>query len=130
MGRVASVYNIHLRSQKKLSSADLVVAVSPTADGQIAIPKTDPNQTHPFSATALLATVNERRAGRRLTIHDHHGLCRQDKLRDNPKYAWKHSNGASLVWSGEAVAYMASLTDEQYDAARAGYRESLRAGAG
>src|SRR5690606_34842275 len=54
MGRVAVVYDIHLQSQKKLTSADLVVAVSQTADGQIAIRKTDPNQTHPFSASKLL----------------------------------------------------------------------------
>lgn len=127
MGRVATVYDIYLQSQKKLSSADLVVAVSPTADGQIAIRKTDPNQTHPFSATSLLEKVNEKRLGRKLTTRDHQAVCWQDNLRDNPKYAWKHSNGASHVWSGDAVTYLASLSDEQYDAARAGYRESLRA---
>lgn len=126
MGRVATVYDIHLQSQKKLTSADLVVAVSPTADGQIAIRKTDPNQTHPYSATELLTKVNEKRFGRKLTTRDHQAICWLEGLRENQKYAWKHSNGASHVWSGDAVSYLASLSDEQYDEARAGYRSHLR----
>ena len=55
MARVATVYDIKMQSVKKMTSADLVVAVSPTADGQVVVRKTDPNQTHPYSATALLA---------------------------------------------------------------------------
>lgn len=127
MGRVAVVYDIHMQSQKKLSSADLVVAVSPTADGQIAIQKTDPNQTHPFSASMLLEKVNQKRVGRTLTTYDHQALCWQEKLRENSKFAWKHSIGASHSWSGDAVSYMASLTDEHYDNARASYRAYLAA---
>ncbi|NQX30083.1 DUF3644 domain-containing protein [Microbacteriaceae bacterium VKM Ac-2854] len=126
MGRIATMYDIHMQSQKKLSSADLVVAVSPTADGQIVIRKTDPNQTHPFSATNLLKSVNEKRSGRKLTTRDHQALCWQHGLRDNQKYAWKHSNAASHFWSGEAVNYLVSLSDEQYDEARTNYSTHLR----
>ncbi|MGN7975969.1 DUF3644 domain-containing protein [Microbacterium sp. 22195] len=75
MGRVATIYDIHMQSQKKMTSADLVVAVSPTADGRIAIRKTDPNQTHPFSATELLKKVNEKRKGRPITSYDHQAMC-------------------------------------------------------
>lgn len=121
MGRVAVVYDIHMQSQKKLTSADLVVAVSSTADGQIAVRKTDPNQTHPFSATELLVKVNEKRVGRKLTTYDHQALCWKESLRDNTKYAWKHSNGASHVWSGDAISYLASLGDEKLEALRAEY---------
>jgi hypothetical protein len=35
MARVATVYDINMQSVKKMTSADLVVAVSPTADGQV-----------------------------------------------------------------------------------------------
>lgn len=126
MGRVAVVYDIHLQSQKKMTSADLMVAVSPTADGRIAFHKTDPNQTHPFSATALLAKVNEKRSGRKLTSYDHQAVCWKEGLRDNSKYAWKHSNGATHVWSGDAISYLASLSDKQYDDLRSEYREYMR----
>ena len=127
MGRVATVYDIHLMSQKKMTSADLVVAVSPTANGQIAIHKTDPNQTHPFSVSTLLKKVNEGRVGRALTTRDHQAICWRESLRDNAKYAWKHSNGASHVWSGDAVAYMRSLSEDYYDKIRAEYNSYLKA---
>jgi len=126
MGRVAVVYDIHMQSQKKLTGADLLVAVSPTADGRIALRKTDPNQTHPFSATDLLKKVNEKRSGRKVTTYDHQAVCWKEGLRDNSKYAWKHSNGATHVWSGDAVTYLASLTDQQYDDFRTEYREHMR----
>lgn len=101
MARVATVYDINMQSVKKLTGADLVVAVSPTADGQVVVRKTDPNHTHPFSATELLEKVNERRTGRTLTTYDHQALCWKESLRDNTKYAWKHSNAASHV--GQAM---------------------------
>lgn len=125
--RVATVYDINMQSVKKMSSADLVVAVSPTADGQVAVRKTDPNQTHPYSATDLLAKVNAKRKGRKLTSYDVQAICWKEMLRDNAKYAWKHSNGASHVWSGDALSYLASLPDERYDTLRSQYGEHRKA---
>lgn len=126
MARVATVYDINMQSVKQLTSADLVVAVSPTADGQVVVRKTDPNQTHPFSMTELLNKVNEKHQGRKLTTYDYQAVCWKESLRENTKYAWKHSNGVAHVWSGNAVSYFASLPDEQYDAIRAEYREHRR----
>lgn len=100
LARVATVYDINMQSVKKMTSADLVVAVSPTADGQVVVRKTDPNQTHPFSTTELLDKVNEKHAGRNLTTYDYQAICWKESLRDNTKYAWKHSNGVAHVWSG------------------------------
>jgi hypothetical protein len=128
MSRVATVYDINLRSVKKMTSADLVVAVSPTADGQIVVKPSDPNQTHPYSAKELLAKVNAKRAGRTITTYDHQAICWRESLRDNKRFAWKHSNAASHVWSGDAVSYLASITDEQYDSLRAQYRAFLKRG--
>jgi hypothetical protein len=126
MTRVATVYDINMQSVKKMTSADLVVAISSTADGQVVVRKTDPNQTHPFSMTELLVRVNEKHAGRKLTTYDYQAVCWKQALRENTKYAWKHSNSAAHVWSGDAVSYLASLLDKQYDAIRAEYREFLR----
>ncbi|RXW33222.1 hypothetical protein C1706_00125 [Propioniciclava flava] len=126
MTRVATVYDINMQSVKKMTSADLVVAVSSTADGQVVLRKTDPNQTHPFSMTELLDKVNERHEGRKLTTYDYQAICWKEPLRENTKYAWKHSSGASHVWSGDAVSYLAAMTDDQYDSIRVEYREHLR----
>lgn len=126
MGRLAVVYDIHLQSQKKMTSADLVVAVSSTADGQVAIQKTDPNQTHPYSATELIERVNKKRKGRPLTSYDFQAICWKESLRENTKYAWKHSNAATQVWSGAAVAHLSSMTDQHYDDARYEYAHRER----
>ncbi len=127
MARVATVYDINMQSVKRLTKADLVVAVSPTADGQVVVRKTDPNQTHPFSATELIAKVNKKREGRKLTTYDYQAVCWKEALRDDTKYAWKHSNGVAHVWSGDAISHLASLTDEQYDRVRAEYATFIRA---
>lgn len=122
MNRVATVYDINLRSVKRLSSADLVVAVAPDGDGQVVVRKTDPNQTHPYNAQRLLEKVNERRSGRALTTYDHQVVCWKEDLRSNTLYSWRHSNSPSHVWSGEAIGYLASLDDEYFDRARKEYR--------
>ncbi|RIT43480.1 DUF3644 domain-containing protein [Mycobacteroides abscessus] len=127
VARIATIYDINLQSVKRVTSADLVVAVSPTASGQVVIHKTDPNDTHPYNQQELLARVNAKRSGRTLTTYDHQAVCWKDNLRDNPTLAWKHSNGASHVWSGEAVSYLASLSDAAYDAARTEYKGFLQA---
>lgn len=122
MARVATIYDINMQSVKKMTSADLIVAVSTTADGRIVVRKTDPNQTHPFNMTELLARVNEKRTGRIITTYDYQALCWKESLRENTKYAWKHSSGVAHVWSGDAVSHFLAVTDEQYDTIRAQYR--------
>ncbi|CAJ1494215.1 DUF3644 domain-containing protein [[Mycobacterium] kokjensenii] len=122
MVRVATVYDINMQSVKNLTSADLAVAISSTADGQVVLRKTDPNLTHPFSATELLEKVNKKRSGRPLTMYDYQAICWKESLREKVKYAWKHSNAATHVWSGDAVTYLVSISDEKYDQMRAEYK--------
>ncbi|MCV7496999.1 DUF3644 domain-containing protein [Micrococcus luteus] len=125
MQRVAAVYDVHLRSVKALSSADLVVSVA--KDGErVVVKKTDPNLTHPFSAKELLERVNAKREGRRLTTYDRDVLCSKEGLREDPRMAWKHEKGSSYTWSGDAVNYMAGLSDAHYDRLREEYREERR----
>lgn len=126
LARLATVYDINMQSVKKMDSADLSVAVSSTADGHVVRQRTDPNLTHPYSAKEVVKRANEKRKGRNLTMHDHKTICWKEGLREDPKYAWKHSNGATQVWSGQAVSYFASLTDEQVDKIRAEYAAHIR----
>lgn len=121
MDRVATVYDVNMQSIKKMTSADLVVAISQTGDGQVVIKKSDPNQTHPYSMKKLLEKVNGRRKGRKLTTYDFQAIVWQGDLRDNKRYAWKHSNAASHVWSGDALTHLSSLEDATYDKARTAY---------
>lgn len=124
MQRVAAVYDVHLRSTKAVSSADLVVSVNPEAE-RVVVKKTDPNQSHPYSATELLERVNAKREGRTLTSYDHQALCWKENLRENSRMAWKHKKGLSHNWSGDAVSHMMGLSDDYYDKVRTEYRSHL-----
>lgn len=122
VARIATIYDINLRSVKKMTSADLVVAVSPDATGQVVVKKTDPNVTHPFSLKELLDRVNAKRKGRLLSTYDHQVISWKEDLRSKETYGWKHSKGVSYAWSPAAVTHLVSLTDEDYDRVRAEYR--------
>jgi EC042_2821-lke REase/Protein of unknown function (DUF3644) len=124
---VATTYDINLQSVKKMTSADLVVAVSPGAEGKAIDRRMDPNQTHPYSLLELLAKVNAKREGRTLTSYDHQALSWKEGLRSIHKYAWQHGNGGAIFWSGEAVGYLTSLADERYDAVRKEWGAELKA---
>lgn len=126
MSRVATVYDIHMQSVKKMTSADFSVKVDPTADGQVVLRKTDPNQTHPYPMKKLIEKVNERRGGRPINSHDFMVVCWKYELRDDTRYAWKHSSDASHVWSGDAVNYFAKLSDSDYDRVRGEYSAARR----
>lgn len=126
MQRVAAVYDVHLRTTKAVTGADLVVSVAKEGE-RVMVRRTDPNQTHPYSATELIERVNAKRKGRALTSYDHQALCWKEGLRDDQRMAWKHSNGATHVWSGDAVSHMAGLDDSYYDEVRGEYRTHLRA---
>lgn len=125
MQRVAAVYDVHLRTTKAVSSADLVVSV--TKEGEhVLVKKTDPNQSHPYNTTELLERVNAKRNGRTLTTRDYQALCWKENLRQNSRMAWKHKKGQSHNWSGEAVNHMAKLNDNYYDKVRAEYSADLK----
>lgn len=130
MQRVAAVYDVHLRLTKAVSGADLVVSVSQEGE-RVFVKKTDPNETHPYTMTKLIERVNAKRGGperqRALTTYDHQALCWKENMRENPRMAWKHSNAATHVWSGDALRFMVDLTDTDYEKIRREYGEHLRA---
>ena len=99
MARVATMYDLRLQSIKNIESADLVVAVNPEAATSVVQRRSDSNQTHPFSYKDLLEKINKSRKGRKITTHD---------------------------LSGDALAFLRNLTDENYNIARFEWKESQR----
>ena len=58
MGRIAVVQEYNMQSGKKISRADFQVAINSDASATVVQRKTDPNETHPYSATELIDRVN------------------------------------------------------------------------
>ncbi|MCK7677282.1 DUF3644 domain-containing protein [Corynebacterium sp. CCM 9186] len=83
MGRIAMVQEINLQSGKKISRADLEVAINQDAATTIIQRKIDPNETHPYSATELIERANRaRKNGRKLTSYDLACMAWKHNLRD------------------------------------------------
>ena len=128
MSRVATLYDINMQSVKKMSSADIVVAIDPEGEGQIVERKTDPNQTHPYTMTTLLLAANKKRKGRELTSYDFQAMSWKNAFRDDAKYAWTHSKatGVGTLWSGAMLHHITKMGDGDYDKARIEYRAHLK----
>lgn len=124
MGRIAMVQEINLQSGKKISRADLEVAINQSAATTIAQRKVDPNETHPYSATQLIERANRaRKNGRKLNMYDLICMAWKYELRDDSKFAWKGKHNPSCVWSGDALSFLKNKGDEEYDRARAEYKQ-------
>lgn len=127
MGRIAMVQEINLQSGKKISRADLEVAINQGAAATIVQRKVDPNETHPYSATQLIERANRaRKNGRKLNNYDLTCMAWKHNLRENSKFAWRGNHSLSCVWSGDALSFLKNTTDEEYDRARAEYRQYLK----
>lgn len=127
MGRIAIIQEINLQSGKKISRADLEVAINQGAPTTIVQRKVDPNYTHPFSAGELVERANEgRKNGRELKMHDLICMAWKYDLRNDSKYAWQGKHNHSCVWSGDALSFLKYKTDEEFDRAREEYKLYLR----
>lgn len=127
MGRIAMVQEINLQSGKKISRADLEVAIDQSAATTIVQRKVDPNETHPYSATQLIERVNRaRKSGKELTSHDLKCMAWKHNLRNKSTFAWKSKHNLSHVWSGDALSFLKNRTDEEYEVARVEYGRYLK----
>lgn len=127
MSRVAVVQEINFQSGKKISRVDFDVAINPDSATTIVQRKIDPNQTHPFSAKQLIDRLNQtRKNGRELNSHDLKCMAWKYDLRTKPKYAWRGHHNLSCVWSGDALAFLKSKTDEDYALARSEYNTHMQ----
>ena len=119
MGRIAIVQEINLQSGKKISRADLEVAINQGAPTTIVQRKVDPNETHPFSARELVERANKvRNYGRKLTMRDLTCMAWRYGLREDTKYAWREKHNTSWIWSGDALSFLKNKTDEEFSRVR------------
>lgn len=128
-GRVVTVYDVHMRSVKKYGSSDLLVGVDQTSDGRIVFKDRDPRDTHPYSMQQLIDRANETgvKGTPMLSSYDYTVMCWKHDLKDDPKFAWKHDNQPSHLWSEQAAKWFAQLTEKEIDDARKEYRLMLQA---
>lgn len=126
MGRIALVQEINLQSGKKISRADLEVAINQGSPTTIVQRKVDPNETHPYSAKELIERANRARKNERdLTSYDLYAMAWKYQLREDGRYAWRGKHNGACVWSGDALGLLKNKTEAEYQQARREYSEHL-----
>jgi hypothetical protein len=121
--RLLTVFSVSLQSTKKVTDADVVVAVSPDeqADAIIVPRKIDPNVTYPYRQKELLPRLK-----RQLSPHTFQAIVYAYKLRGNSKYWWADVSGAVVRWSPDTVKFIDALSQEEVGRALTVYKKRFK----
>lgn len=123
-GSLMTVFEVHLRSAKKLSSADLVVAVDGSATGSVIVQPRDPNRTHPFRQTEILdkGLVVD---GVAIGPYQFQALVHHFAWKGDSRYHWADSSGAVQRYTSEVIRIINGLSREELNAALLEYKDNL-----
>lgn len=127
-GRLLTVFDVHLTSLKKVSSADLVVGIdgSRVGRGRMVVHKTqDPNITHPLRECDIISGRNGSGnsglgliiGGRPLTQHPFRALTWKYNAKENRQYCWEDKSGQVTRYSHDYISFLRRLSAEAVDVA-------------
>jgi EC042_2821-lke REase/Protein of unknown function (DUF3644) len=133
-GRLMTVFNVHLVSTKKVSSADLVVGVDGSAGG--AAPMlvqriTDPNVTHPYREVDIVGRRNDpNKPGMQIRIgntavgqYQLRAIVHHQGIKQQARYCWTDATGAVTRYSPTFVEFIKRLSPEDLKLAQKEFRK-------
>ena len=125
-GRLITVYDVSLRSVRKIERSDFVVGVKGEGGGDpIYIEKTrDTADVYPFLQKTLLKKLASE--GRELNQYGFQAVVHHFELRGDPKYHHEDEDVNRVRWSPEVLGLIRRLDESQIAEARENYREHLR----
>lgn len=127
-GRLLTVFNVKLESTKKIQKADVLVGVEKqtTVAGPLAIVRTvDPNLSHPLRQKEVVAQIADLH-GIRFSPHVFQAIVWKYKLKEDPVYCWRATEGVLTKYSNDVVPRIRQLTKSDVEAALADYRAHCR----
>jgi hypothetical protein len=127
-GRLLTAFSVKLESTKKIQDADVVVGVTKAteAPGPLAVVKAvDPNVSHPLRQTEIVQKIQTLH-GRTFNAHVFQAIAWKYQLKTKPEHCWQAKEGVLTRYSNDVVAWIASLTAADVDAALKDYRAHLK----
>ena len=127
-GCFMTVYRVRLESVKKISRADLVVAVDrdrEAAGAVVVVRPFDPNDPNWVQEKDIVAAIPDLH-GRRFTTYVFRALVRKFEFRTKPQYCWIEKRGAITKYSKQLMAFFRSLDQATVEQAIEEYKEHLR----
>lgn len=119
---------LKLESIKQVDSTDAVVGIagkSGSDDPSVVVRRQDPNQSHPFRQTEILAKIKHV-GDREMTSYVFQAITWKYRLKDDGKYCWVADGGVLTKYSPETLRLIKNLTANEVDDAVARYRNHLR----
>lgn len=127
-GRLLTVFNVKLESTKKIQKADVLVGVEKqtTVAGPLTIVRTiDPNLSHPLRQKEVVAQIADLH-GIRFSPYVFQAIVWKYKLKEDPIYCWRATEGVLTRYSNDIVPRIRQLTKSEVEAALLGYRAHRR----
>lgn len=125
-GGLLTVFKVHLVSEKKIASADLVVSVAEDQDASVVVRTQDSNVTHPYRQTEILRLVPTV-AGTQLTGYVFQAIVFHRTWKGDIRFHWLESSGAVQKYSPLVVAALKKMTQDEVDDALCAYRRRQKA---
>ncbi|NOT04384.1 MAG: DUF3644 domain-containing protein [Anaerolineales bacterium] len=129
-GRFLTVFTVSLQSVKKVSSADVVVAVKGVQDDGaeplIIERSVDPNISHPLRAKDVAEKVGALVSGIKFTTYTFQAIVWKNDIKNKPHLYWQSTRGEITRYSLEVPSIMKNLTKEEIELALLDYKEHQR----
>jgi hypothetical protein len=124
--RLLTVFDVSLNSVKRIANADIVVGVVDNGGSNpfMVTKKLDPNYTHPFRMTEVLAKLGN--SGKVLSRYDFQALVYKYNLRDEQRYCWTEKTSNITKWSHDVVMVVLAYTEYEIQLAHREYSRVLK----
>ena len=126
--RFLTVFTVTLKSVKKVTSADIVVAVKggqDNADPTIIERSIDPNISHPLRQKEVIEKVGPELSGIRFTPYIFQAIVWKYDIKNKLNYCWRSNRGELTRYSAEIPSFLKRLTQKDIEVAVRDYREYI-----
>ena len=124
--RFLTVFQIALKSVKKVSSADVVVGVKAVTEGGdplIVERRVDPNISHPLRQKEILKKIGVRLNGVKFTSYTFQALVWKYDIKNKPNLYWRPvATGGSAQYSNEVISLFKNLSQDEIELSLRDYR--------
>jgi EC042_2821-lke REase/Protein of unknown function (DUF3644) len=125
--RFLTVFTVTLQSVKKVSSADVVIAVKGGQDGAteplIIERSVDPNISHPLRAKDVIEKIGPEVAGIRFTPYTFQAIIWKYDIKSKSNLYWQSSRGEITRYSPEVPSILKKLSKNEIEVALREYKQ-------
>ena len=108
--RLLTIFDVTLKSVKKVDQADIVAGVTSEelTDSVIVQRRVDPNVSHPYRQKELLPKLKKG-----ITPHTFQAIAFTYDLKDKPEYCWRDKTTGLVKWSPMTIKFVDDLTNAE-----------------